>query len=101
VSRAAEPGTAQPASPTRGLATLRWEGDLAGGCCRMIDQTLLPGELLEIEVRTQEAMWDAIKRLAVRGAPASAWRPPSAWCSARAAARRATRPPSAPTSPPR
>jgi methylthioribose-1-phosphate isomerase len=70
VSRAAEPGAAQPASPTRGLATLSWEGDLAGGCCRMIDQTLLPGALVEIEVRTQEAMWDAIKRLAVRGAPA-------------------------------
>jgi len=58
------------ASPTRGLATLSWVGDLAAGCCRMIDQTLLPGKLVEMDVRTQEAMWDAIKRLAVRGAPA-------------------------------
>jgi methylthioribose-1-phosphate isomerase len=68
VSRAPEP--AAELSALRGLATLRWEGDLAAGCCRMIDQTLLPGELRELDVRTQEQMWDAIKRLAVRGAPA-------------------------------
>jgi len=59
-----------PASPTRGVATLRWVGDLQGGCCRMIDQTLLPGQLVELECRTQEQVWEAIKRLAVRGAPA-------------------------------
>ncbi len=36
----------------------------------LIDQTLLPVELNTIEIRTEEAMWDAIKRLVVRGAPA-------------------------------
>ena len=36
----------------------------------MIDQTKLPAELDVIEIRTEEQMWDAIKRLVVRGAPA-------------------------------
>ena len=36
----------------------------------MIDQTKLPVELDVIEIRTEEQMWDAIKRLVVRGAPA-------------------------------
>jgi len=49
--------------------TICWVGDLHGHC-QMIEQTLLPGEYKEIDVGTQEQMWDAIKRLAVRGAPA-------------------------------
>ncbi|GJM20306.1 MAG: methylthioribose-1-phosphate isomerase [Planctomycetota bacterium] len=49
--------------------TICWVGDL-NGHCQMIEQTLLPAEYKEIEVSTQEQMWDAIKRLAVRGAPA-------------------------------
>ncbi len=36
----------------------------------LIDQTLLPTELNIIEICTEEQMWDAIKRLVVRGAPA-------------------------------
>ncbi len=36
----------------------------------VIDQTLLPGELRIIELRTVDAVIDAIRRLAVRGAPA-------------------------------
>ena len=36
----------------------------------MIDQTLLPTELREIECRTIESVWEAIKMLRVRGAPA-------------------------------
>lgn len=36
----------------------------------LIDQTKLPGELDVQEVTTAEQMWDAIKRLVVRGAPA-------------------------------
>jgi len=36
----------------------------------IIDQTLLPGELVYIELDTAEAVWEAIKRLSVRGAPA-------------------------------
>ncbi len=40
------------------------------GCARLIDQTLLPTEFRQIECRTAEAMWEAIKVLRVRGAPA-------------------------------
>ncbi|MBO5428703.1 MAG: S-methyl-5-thioribose-1-phosphate isomerase, partial [Peptococcaceae bacterium] len=36
----------------------------------LVDQTKLPAELDVIEIRTEEQMWDAIKRLVVRGAPA-------------------------------
>ncbi len=62
------PATSTRSSPAP--ATIRWIGDLQSGCCRLIEQTLLPGELREIDCTTQEQMWDAIKRLAVRGAPA-------------------------------
>jgi methylthioribose-1-phosphate isomerase len=37
---------------------------------RIIDQTLLPGEYRIIEITTKEEMWEAIKNLRVRGAPA-------------------------------
>lgn len=36
----------------------------------ILDQTLLPGEKKEIELSTAQAVWDAIKTLQVRGAPA-------------------------------
>ena len=36
----------------------------------IIDQTLLPGEIVTLELWEKEEMYDAIKRLAVRGAPA-------------------------------
>ncbi len=48
--------------------TLSWVGDLPGHV-RMIEQTFLP-EHREIEVHTVQEMYDAIQRLAVRGAPA-------------------------------
>lgn len=51
------------------LKTLHWEGGL-DGVCRMVEQTRLPATFEEVAITTQEAMWDAIKRLAVRGAPA-------------------------------
>jgi methylthioribose-1-phosphate isomerase len=50
-------------------ATLAWIGDL-GGCLRIIDQTLLPGELRQINLVTPEQVWEAIRALRVRGAPA-------------------------------
>ncbi|MAG55150.1 MAG: S-methyl-5-thioribose-1-phosphate isomerase [Planctomycetes bacterium] len=49
--------------------TITWVGGL-DGCCELIEQTLLPNRLEILEVEDQETMWDAIKRLAVRGAPA-------------------------------
>ncbi|MCE9594953.1 MAG: S-methyl-5-thioribose-1-phosphate isomerase [Planctomycetes bacterium] len=49
--------------------TIHWEGDRPG-FARIIDQTLLPTELKILDLKTVDDMFDAIKRLAVRGAPA-------------------------------
>jgi len=49
--------------------TLHWVDDPPGHL-RMIDQTLLPTEFREIDCKTVEQVWDAIKMLRVRGAPA-------------------------------
>ena len=51
------------------VATITWEGGRPGHV-RMSDQTRLPAELVVLDVRTPEQMFDAIRRLAVRGAPA-------------------------------
>ena len=51
------------------IETLRWVGD-AEGFLVLIDQTCLPMELREIECRDVEAVWEAIRSLRVRGAPA-------------------------------
>ncbi len=52
---------------TSGLPrTIDWRGDHAV----LIDQTLLPNDLVMVDVRDVDTMIDAIKRLAVRGAPA-------------------------------
>lgn len=49
--------------------TIEWVGGL-DGYVSMIDQTRLPTELTMLECRDKETMWDAIKCLRVRGAPA-------------------------------
>lgn len=49
--------------------TLRWQGD-TDGHLTLIDQTLLPVELSEIDCKDVETVWEAIKMLRVRGAPA-------------------------------
>ena len=51
------------------IETLRWIGD-AYGHLVLIDQTRLPVELIERECRDVETVWEAIKQLRVRGAPA-------------------------------
>ena len=48
------------------LKTLEWTGD----SLRMIDQTRLPLERVDVLIGTPEQMHDAIRRLVVRGAPA-------------------------------
>lgn len=48
---------------------MHWQGD-ATGSLWMIDQTLLPNEFREIECDTVRSIWEAIKVLRVRGAPA-------------------------------
>ncbi len=49
--------------------TIEWIGDLSGHV-RLIDQTLLPTQLVYRDCRTVEEVWEAIRMLRVRGAPA-------------------------------
>jgi len=72
-----EPATPNAQSPIRNRqsairnpqSAIRWVGGLDGRM-ELIDQTLLPGEFKVISCRTAEDVWDAIKVLRVRGAPA-------------------------------
>jgi methylthioribose-1-phosphate isomerase len=48
------------------LQTITWTGDAA----RLLDQTRLPTETVYVDVADERQMWDAIRRLVVRGAPA-------------------------------
>src|SRR5262245_25283349 len=48
------------------IETVVWED----GKLRLIDQTRLPGELVHLDCERVEEVADAIRRLAVRGAPA-------------------------------
>jgi len=50
--------------------TVGWVGDPAGGHLRLIDQTRLPTEFIEINCHDVPTVWEAIKLLRVRGAPA-------------------------------
>jgi methylthioribose-1-phosphate isomerase len=52
------------------LETVGWVGDAAGGHIRLIDQTRLPAELVEIDCHDVPTVWEAIRSLRVRGAPA-------------------------------
>ncbi|HAY79175.1 MAG TPA: S-methyl-5-thioribose-1-phosphate isomerase, partial [Planctomycetaceae bacterium] len=56
-------------SPTNNIETMRWCG-ATDGFLALIDQTLLPVEFCEIECHDVAAVWEAIKMLRVRGAPA-------------------------------
>ena len=49
--------------------TIAWIGD-ADGFVRLLDQTLLPTEVGFRDCRTVEEVWEAIRALRVRGAPA-------------------------------
>lgn len=48
------------------IQTIRWQN----GCVKLIDQTLLPGRFKLIYCRDVQTLWQAIRRLSVRGAPA-------------------------------
>ena len=50
--------------------SVSWIGDARSGHLQLIDQTLLPVEYRELACTTVEVVWDAIKMLRVRGAPA-------------------------------
>src|SRR5437899_7368789 len=49
--------------------TITWIGD-SDGFVRLIDQTLLPTQLEYRDCRTLEEIWEAIRNLRIRGAPA-------------------------------
>src|SRR5438105_1140483 len=49
--------------------TIQWIGDTSG-FVRLIDQTLLPASLEYRDCHTAEEVWEAIRKLRVRGAPA-------------------------------
>src|SRR3954466_6378619 len=49
--------------------TIRWSGGTDGHLI-LLDQTRLPAETVFLECRRAEDVWQAIKRLSVRGAPA-------------------------------
>ncbi|MEZ6095606.1 MAG: S-methyl-5-thioribose-1-phosphate isomerase [Pirellulaceae bacterium] len=51
------------------VETMRWIGNW-NGSLKMIDQTRLPQELVELDCNDVETVWEAIKQLRVRGAPA-------------------------------
>jgi methylthioribose-1-phosphate isomerase len=48
------------------LQTICWTGQAA----RLLDQTRLPTETVYVDIADERQMWDAIKRLVIRGAPA-------------------------------
>jgi len=52
------------------VETLDWKGGLEDGYLELVEQTLLPVEFRMIQCHTVQDVWDAIKRLDVRGAPA-------------------------------
>ncbi len=51
------------------VETLRWEDD-SGGQLVLIDQTRLPVDFVELTCLDEEMVWEAIRVLRVRGAPA-------------------------------
>jgi methylthioribose-1-phosphate isomerase len=57
-----------PAGQT--VVTAGWVGDAVSGVLRLIDQTRLPTDLVELDCRDVATVWEAIKTLRVRGAPA-------------------------------
>jgi methylthioribose-1-phosphate isomerase len=48
------------------LQTITWTGQTV----RLLDQTKLPTETVYVDIADERQMWDAIRRLVVRGAPA-------------------------------
>jgi methylthioribose-1-phosphate isomerase len=51
------------------ITTIRWASD-EDGLLVLLDQTRLPAEVVYLECRTVDDVWQAIRRLVVRGAPA-------------------------------
>src|ERR1700736_202592 len=63
-------GTTAPVlSPCPPVRTIAWVGDV-DGLVRLLDQTLLPTQVQYRDCRTVEEVWEAIRTLRLRGAPA-------------------------------
>ena len=56
-------------SSEAGFVSVEWVGGV-NGHLRLIDQTQLPEALVYLDCADMETVWQAIKRLSVRGAPA-------------------------------
>src|SRR4051795_11044114 len=69
VQTTARPEAAPPCPAETAPRTIEWVGGV-DGFVRIIDQTLLPTQLAYRDLRTVEEVWEAIKSLRVRGAPA-------------------------------
>ena len=52
------------------VKNIEWIGLATTGHLRLLDQTALPNRTSHLECRTVQTVWDAIRRLSVRGAPA-------------------------------
>lgn len=52
------------------METLSWNGDALTGTLTLLDQTRLPTEIVELTCGDVDWVWEAIKMLRVRGAPA-------------------------------
>ncbi len=52
------------------LDHIQWVGNAQTGHLRLLDQTRLPGEQIFLDCQDVQSVWDAIKRLSIRGAPA-------------------------------
>ena len=52
------------------IKTIEWQKTPEGGCSVMVDQTKIPHSFEYVEIKTIKEMYDAIKTMIVRGAPA-------------------------------
>ena len=62
--------TSQSSDISPPAVVVEWDGDAVTGHLRLLDQTQLPTETTYLDCRDAQGVWDAIRRLVVRGAPA-------------------------------
>jgi len=55
---------------TQGVRTVWWEDDASGAAVCLLDQSLLPQEVVYLRLKHEQEVADAIRALKVRGAPA-------------------------------
>ncbi len=65
-----EPGRQEVPSIQPAVKVLQWVGDARRGYLRVLDQTALPAVERYVDCRDTQAVWEAIRRMVIRGAPA-------------------------------